>query len=458
MALICSISGVRGTIGGQSDNLSPAEIVKWSSAFGAFVLSRFKHAQVAVGQDGRASGAYIRRLVCATLEAMGIRIRDLALTTTPTLAFYVGRHMQGGIMVSASHNPSDWNALKFFYADGVFFSHTHMEELLSLAQAEQFTYASTEQIGNHTEESSALDEHLDAICALPLVNRRAIQKQEFRLVVDGINSGGAIAVKHLLERLGAEQIDILNADIDKDFTHPPEPLEENLTQISSHIRQKPGSIGVVVDPDVDRLCLICEDGSFFGEEYSLVAVADFVLGHHRGAVVNNVLSSRVLEEVARRHGCRVYSAKVGEINVIAKMKEHAAVIGGEGSGGIIYPALHYSRDALVGIALILSFLAQENVSLTQLRNRYPSSHMVKEKIQLNCPHTEWITRVEQHLRRLHPQAVFTYADGVKLQFADRWLCLRPSNTEPLVRIYAEAPKKEEAQTLVDDVLQIRPDA
>lgn len=463
MALIASISGIRGTIGGApGDNLTPIDVVKFTAAYGTWLKrqspTNSQPLAVAVGRDARISGPMVRDLVAGTLRGVGLNVIDLGLTTTPTVEMAVPwLHAAGGIILTASHNPAQWNALKLLNSAGEFISAADGEAILSIYQNQAFDFVSVEKLGLWREGPDMMNRHFDAIMALPLVDAAAIGKRNFKIVVDAVNSSGGEYVPALLQRLGVTQIVELNCEADGRFAHNPEPLAENLGEIMEYIREHKADIGIVVDPDVDRLALITEQGEMFGEEYTLVAVADYILQHTPGACVSNLSSSRALRDVAARYHQPYTAAAVGEVNVVAEMKRTKAVIGGEGNGGIIYPKLHYGRDALVGIALMLSHIARSGKTLSQLRAGYPPYFMAKHKIELQpALNVDGIlAAVANHYAAQNtPKAVIDKTDGVKIDLPDRWIHLRKSNTEPIIRIYTEAPSPQAADALAEEVKKL----
>lgn len=448
MTLIKSISGIRGTIGGfPGDNLTPPDAVKYAAAYGEWVKQqRNKDVyRIVVGRDARISGEMIQSLVMNTLVAMGITVIDLGLSTTPTVEMAVAmEHADGGIILTASHNPKQWNALKLLNSKGEFLDAKAGQEVLDLAEAGKIQFAEVDKLGEIHINDAYIDLHIDEILDLPLVNPEIIKKKKFRVVVDAVNSTGGIAVPRLLEELGVEPIK-LYCDPTGHFPHNPEPLKEHLGDIMNLVKEKKADFGIVVDPDVDRLAFIDEKGEMFGEEYTLVAIADYVLQHKKGNTVSNMSSSRALRDVTEKHGGTYTASAVGEVNVVQKMKETEAVIGGEGNGGIIYPELHYGRDSLVGIALFLTFLAEEGVSVSELRKRYTSYFMSKQKIELT-PELD-VDSILSVMEKNYETEEINTIDGVKIDFAENWVHLRKSNTEPIIRIYTEAKSQEEADAL-----------
>jgi phosphomannomutase len=452
MTLIASISGIRGTIGGNiSDNLTPIDIVKYTSAFATMLLSSASNKKVVIGRDARVSGFMVNQLVCGTLIGMGIDVVDLGLATTPTVEMaVVDEKALGGIILTASHNPGQWNALKLLNSKGEFISAEDGESMLQLAKSTQYNFALVDKLGSYTQRNDALDKHIEAILALPLVDTQAIANKNFTMAVDAVNSVGGIAVPKLLRALGVNNIIELYCEPNGLFPHNPEPLPENLKAISSKVKESEADLGIVVDPDVDRLCFVCEDGSMFGEEYTLVAVADYVLQNNKGNTVSNLSSTRALRDVTEKVGGKHAGAAVGEVNVVKKMKETSAVIGGEGNGGVIYPDLHYGRDALVGIALFLTHLAKQNVTAKQLRDSYPSYFISKNKIELT-PQTN-VDKVLESVRNKYSSQPVNTEDGVKIEFDNDWVHLRKSNTEPIIRIYAESKSAVDADKLAKRVM------
>lgn len=459
MPLIKSISGVRGTIGGLSgDNLTPFDVLDFVVAFSWQLKNKFpeiKNPSVVLGRDGRKSGPMLHEFVRSSLCLNGINVVDIDLATTPTVEMVViSQRSQGGIILSASHNPRDWNALKLLNEYGEFISVQAGEELLKLIKTPNIRFPEIDDLGVIFEHKTALEEHIEAIMKLQLVDVNAIKKRKFKIVVDAINSAGALAVPQLLKALGVDDVEIINKEINGEFAHNPEPLDINLGEIKKRVKESGADLGIVVDPDVDRLAFIDEKGEMFGEEYTLVAVADYVLRNYCSCFyqkisVSNLSSSRALRDITEQKGGSYYATAVGEVNVVSKMKEVGAVIGGEGNGGIIYPELHYGRDALVGIALFLSFIAQENESLSQIKKRYPQYEMIKDKIQLdkNINLKELLSKVKEH----YQGEQITDIDGIKIDWEDSWLHLRASNTEPIIRIYAEAKTRDKAEEKVKEI-------
>ncbi|BAV05791.1 phosphomannomutase [Filimonas lacunae] len=454
MSLIKSISGIRGTIGGRpGETLSPLDVVKFTAAYGTWLLQQQPdNKKVVIGRDGRISGALIQRLVISTLNALGIDVVDLDLSTTPTVEMAVKfEKAAGGIILTASHNPQDWNALKLLNSEGEFISAADGATLLEIAASDNYTFAPVDKLGSYTVNTTALDKHIEAVINYPLVDVAAIKKGKFKIVVDAINSTGAIAVPALLKALGVKDVVVLNEEINGKFAHNPEPLPQHLTQLCNEVDKQQAHLGIAVDPDVDRLCFVCEDGSLFGEEYTLVAVADYVLQHKKGASVSNMSSTRALQDVAKIHGTEYFPSAVGEVNVVTKMKQVHAVIGGEGNGGIIVPDLHYGRDALIGIALFLTQLAHSKKSVRQLRNSYPDYFMSKNKIELE--NGVDVNNVFTKIQDKYKNNPINKEDGLKIEFDNDWVHLRTSNTEPIIRIYAESSFETTADNIARRLMQ-----
>lgn len=459
MPLIKSISGVRGTIGGlPGDNLTPFDVLDFISAFCLQVKNKFpelKNPSIVLGRDGRKSGALLHEFVRSSLCFNGLNIIDIGLATTPTVEMtVVSQKAQGGIILSASHNPRDWNALKLLNEQGEFINAKEGKELLDLINSAKNPLSKVDNLGQIFNYKTALEEHIAVIEKLKLVDALAIKKRNFKIVVDAINSVGALAVPQLLKALGVENVEIINSEINGEFAHNPEPLDINLGEIKRKVKESGADLAIVVDPDVDRLAFIDEKGEMFSEEYSLVVVADYVLRNYCACFyqkisVSNLSSSRALKDITESKGGSHYFTAVGEVNVVDKMKETKAVIGGEGNGGIIYPELHYGRDALVGIALFLSYIAQENESLSQIKKRYPQYEMIKDKIDLD-PSLDLkiiLEKIKQH----YQGEKISDIDGIKIDWEDSWLHLRASNTEPIIRIYAEAKTKKKAQEKINEI-------
>jgi phosphomannomutase len=455
MTLIKSISGIRGTIGGAVDNgLTPIDAVKFAAAYGTWLQQQYpgQRLKVVIGRDARISGPMIASLVQQTLVGLGIDIIDLGLSTTPTVEIAVPMEAaQGGIILTASHNPKQWNALKLLNAKGEFISGAEGEALMQIAADEAFNFAEVDDLGTITPNDTYLQKHIQAILDLPLVDKAAIAAANFKIVVDAVNSTGGTFVPALLRALGVQEITELYCEPTGHFPHNPEPLPEHLTELSSLVKAKGAHLGITVDPDVDRLALVCEDGSMFGEEYTLVAVADYVLTHTPGPTVSNLSSTRALRDITEARSLRYEAAAVGEVNVVVKMKEIGAVIGGEGNGGIIYPELHYGRDSLVGIALFLSHLAHKDTSMTALRASYPNYVISKNKIDL-APTTNVDDILVQMAKKYAANEVDT-TDGVKIYIEKEWVHLRKSNTEPIIRIYAESASEVKATSLALRIIE-----
>jgi phosphomannomutase len=457
VTLIKSISGIRGTIGGKSgESLTPLDVVKFTAAFAATILSKPEvNKKVIIGRDARPSGKMVSDLVVSTLVGMGLDVLDLGVSTTPTVEMAVPMEAAGGgIILTASHNPIQWNALKLLNEKGEFISGSDGEKLLQIAEKEDFSFAEVKQLGKYTTDDTYLQRHIDAILKLSSVNVEAIKSAGFKVVVDAVNSSGGFAVPMLLKALGVVEIKELNCEPTGIFAHNPEPLPENLREISSEMKKGHYDLGIVVDPDVDRLALICEDGEPFGEEYTLVAVADYILSinkKQKNTTVSNLSSTMALKDVTEKHGGEYFSAAVGEVNVVEKMKETGSIIGGEGNGGIIFPELHYGRDALVGIALFLTHLAKFNKPVGFLRKKYPNYFIAKKKIEL-----EQGTNVDlilEKVQKKYSKYDIDTRDGVKIYFDKEWVHLRKSNTEPIIRIYAESEFETKADNLADKIIQ-----
>lgn len=453
MALIKSISGIRGTIGGKpGETLSPLDTVKFSAAFGSWLLQKTKSRKIIVGRDGRISGEMVQSLVVNTIIALGFDVIDLGWSTTPTVEMAVKHEKAaGGIIITASHNPQEWNALKLLNGEGEFISAEDGKQVLDMAASDNYIFAPVEKLGTVTRDESWMRKHIEAILQYPLVDQPAIKKRKFKIVVDAINSTGASFVPELLKALGVKDVTVLNGEINGKFAHNPEPLPENLVGLSNEVNRQKADLGIAVDPDVDRLCFVCEDGSLFGEEYTLVAVADYVLGKRPGNTVSNMSSTRALKDVTLKHGGEYFPSAVGEVNVVNKMKAVNAVIGGEGNGGIIVPDLHYGRDALIGIALFLSHLAQSGKTIRQLRGSYPDYVMSKNKIELaNGVNVNSIFEKIKQKYKNHP---INTEDGLKIEFENDWVHLRTSNTEPIIRIYSESNFETTARNIAQRLMQ-----
>jgi phosphomannomutase len=452
VTLIKSISGIRGTIGGKpGDSLTPTDIVKFTAAFGTMIRNGSKTCTIVVGRDARLSGDMVNRLVTGTLIGLGIDVIDLGLSTTPTVEIAVKEEQaQGGIILTASHNPKQWNALKLLNKDGEFISDELGKKMLEIASKDEFEFAQVDKLGTLTEKKDYIPKHIEKILAMELVDVKAIKARKFKIVVDAVNSTGGIAVPMLLKALGVETIVELYCTPDGKFPHNPEPLPENLAEISTQVKRNKADLGIVVDPDVDRLALVCEDGSMFGEEYTLVAVADYVLQHTRGNTVSNLSSTRALRDITEKHGGSYSASAVGEVNVVKMMKETNAVIGGEGNGGVIVPELHYGRDALAGIALFLTHLAKFGKICSMLRESYPDYSISKNKIELT-PDIN-IDDLMKKIQEKYKKQPINTVDGVKIEFDKEWVHLRRSNTEPIIRIYAESRSEATANHLAEKII------
>jgi len=455
MALIKSISGIRGTIGGANgENLTPIDVVKFTTAFAELVKQQKKslRATFVVGRDARISGNMVSQIVCGALQSVGCDVVDIGLTTTPTIAMAIPNlHADAGIMITASHNPIQWNALKLMNHEGEFISDVEGKKVLERSE-QQIEYADVLNIGMYSRYNHAIRDHIEAILKLNLVDKQAIESAGFSVAVDAVNSTGGIAVLELLQALGVKTIHPLNCTPDGMFAHNPEPLPENLTEIAALTRKTGADIGFAVDPDVDRLAIIADDGSMFGEEYTLVAVADYILQYRKGNTVSNMSSSRALRDITEKAGGSYFASAVGEVNVVAMMKEHHAVIGGEGNGGVIYPDLHYGRDALVGIALILSYLAKTKQKISQLKKDYPLYFISKNKIELH-PGAD-VDAVLKKMEEKYRHTPHSTVDGLKITFDEdkEWVHLRKSNTEPIIRVYAESADEKRAQALAQKIV------
>lgn len=454
MTLIRSISGIRGTMGGRpGEGLTPMDVVRYTSAFGTYIRQNAtgNRVRIVVGRDARISGPMVAQLVNGTLSGLGIDVIDLGLSTTPTVEVAVVHHKaDGGIVLTASHNPRQWNALKLLNAKGEFISAAAGEQVLRLAETEDFQYVEVSKLGKVTVDEDAIDRHIASILALPTVDVEAIRKRKFHVVTDCVNSTGGISVPKLLRALGVEKITELYSEPTGEFPHNPEPLPEHLSEISTVVAKKDAHLGIVVDPDVDRLALVCETGDMFGEEYTLVAVADHILSHKQGATVSNLSSTRALQDITEKAGCAYHASAVGEVNVVEKMKEVGAVIGGEGNGGIIYPELHHGRDALVGIALFLTHLASKGMPASHLRATYPNYHISKNKVQLT-PETD-VDGVLTSISKKYKDRPMNTIDGVRIEFGKEWVHLRKSNTEPIIRIYSESENSVTAENLAEKIM------
>jgi phosphomannomutase len=453
MALIKSISGIRGTIGGPvSEGLSPLDIVKFTAAYAALIQKQqpADRQTIVVGRDARISGEMVRNLVTGTLLGMGLDVVDIGLATTPTTELAVKMEKAaGGIILTASHNPKQWNALKLLNEKGEFLNEKEGNEILQIAEQETFIFADVEHLGTLSTNTTYTQKHIEHVLALPLVDAKAIRKARFTVAIDAVNSVGGIALPQLLQALGVERLIELNTEPNGIFAHNPEPLPQHLTEIANRMKTEKADAGFVVDPDVDRLAILTENGDMFGEEYTLVAVADYVLSHTPGNTVSNLSSTRALRDITEKYGHTYTASAVGEVNVVEKMKATQAIIGGEGNGGIIYPASHYGRDALVGIALFLTQLAKSGKTVSQLRAQYPTYYMAKQRLDL-APGTDPEALLVK-IKKQYANLPINDADGVKVDFPDRWFHIRKSNTEPIVRIYTEAPTQAEAEALAQTV-------
>ena len=453
MALIKSISGIRGTIGGKpNDNLTPIDIVKFAAAYGGWLIQQSNNNKIVIGRDGRMSGEMVSNLVVHTLIGLGFNVIDLGLSTTPTVEMAVKfEKAAGGIILTASHNPKEWNALKLLNSKGEFISGDEGKLILKSAEKEDFTFAPVDKLGTYTKDESLLKKHIDAVVKHELVDADAIKKKNFKIVIDTINSSGTIALPALLKALGVTEIEIVHGEVTGNFAHNPEPLPEHLTDLSNAVVKHNAHLGIAVDPDVDRLCFVCEDGTMFGEEYTLVAVADYVLSKRKGNTVSNMSSTKALKDVTIKHGGEYFPSMVGEVNVVNKMKEVNAVIGGEGNGGIIVPDLHYGRDALIGIALFLTHLAKSKKTTRQLRNTYPDYFISKNKIELT--NGTDVKLIFEKIKDLYKNQPINAEDGLKIEFDNDWVHLRTSNTEPIIRIYAESNFETTADNIAKRLMQ-----
>lgn len=456
MTLIKSISGIRGTIGGKAgEGLNPLDIVKFTSAYATLIrrTSTVKSNKIVVGRDARISGEMVKNVVCGTLMGMGFDVVNIGLASTPTTELAVTMAGAcGGIILTASHNPKQWNALKLLNERGEFLNAAEGEEVLRIAEAEAFEYADIDHIGSYIEDNTYNEKHIESVLALKLVDVEAIRRANFRVAIDCVNSVGGIILPELLHRLGVQHVEKLYCEPTGNFQHNPEPLEKNLGDIMNLMKGGKADVAFVVDPDVDRLAMICEDGTMYGEEYTLVTVADYVLKHTPGNTVSNLSSTRALRDVTRKYGMQYNAAAVGEVNVVTKMKETNAVIGGEGNGGVIYPESHYGRDALVGIALFLSHLAHEGKKVSELRASYPNYYIAKNRIDLT-PQTD-VDAILAKVKDLYKAEEINDIDGVKIDFPDKWVHLRKSNTEPIIRVYSEAATMEAADELGKQIMDI----
>ena len=454
MTLIKSISGIRGTIGGKAgQSLSPIDIVKYTSSYVAWVKNKQPNAaKIIVGRDARISGAMVRNIVVATIQSLGLDVIDLGLSTTPTVEMAVQfAAADGGIILTASHNPREWNALKLLNHKGEFISAEDGQWILNHAENEHVSFSSIDHLGSLISDNNFIQEHIDAILNHPLVDKEAIEKRNFKIVIDPINSTGATFVPALLHALGVTQIELINETVNGEFAHNPEPLPEHLFELCSTVEKHKADLGIAVDPDVDRLCFVNNDGSLFGEEYTLVAVADYILSHKKGNTVSNLSSTRALRDITEKHGGTYFASAVGEVNVVNKMKAVDAVIGGEGNGGIIVPELHYGRDALIGIVLFLSHLAKFGKSIKELRNKYPNYIISKNKIELSADVN--LKEVLEKIKDKYKNQPVNTEDGVKIEFDKDWVHLRGSNTEPIIRIYAESSSETMAENIAKRIMQ-----
>lgn len=453
MALIKSISGIRGTIGGRTgENLTPLDIVKFTAAFAASLDENPDHKKIVIGRDGRISGNMVSDICANTLMACGFDVIDLGLTTTPTVEIAVkAEGAAGGIILTASHNPAEWNALKLLNNEGEFLNAEAGEKVLSIAANENFNFVSVLKTGTYTTDNSYLQKHIDAVLNYDLVDVEAIKKAKFKIVLDPINSSGAIYIPALLKALGVKEIIVINEEVNGKFEHNPEPLPKNLIGLSNEVVKQNASLGIAVDPDVDRLCFVCEDGSMFGEEYTLVAVADYILSNRKGNTVSNMSSTKSLKEITHKHGGEYFPSPVGEVNVVHKMKEVNAVIGGEGNGGIIVPDFHYGRDALIGIGLFLSHLAHSKKSIKKFRGMFPDYFISKNKITLE--NNVNVKEVFQKIKDKYKNNPINTDDGLKIEFGNDWVHLRTSNTEPILRIYSESNFETTAENIARKIMK-----
>ncbi|SEW22742.1 phosphomannomutase [Chitinophaga sp. YR573] len=453
MALIKSISGIRGTIGGKpGEGLSPLDVVKFTAAYGTWLTQQSDNKKVVIGRDGRISGEMVKQLVVATLTGLGLDVVDLDLSTTPTVEIAVKmENAAGGIILTASHNPKEWNALKLLNSEGEFISGEEGALLLDIAAREDFVFADVSKLGTYRKDDSYLQKHIDLVVNYPLVDVPAIKARNFKVVLDAVNSTGAIFIPALLKALGVEDVTVLFDEVNGKFSHNPEPLPENLTALSNEVNKSNADLGIAVDPDVDRLCFVCEDGSMFGEEYTLVAVADYILKTRKGNTVSNLSSTQALKDITLKNGGEYHPSAVGEVNVVRKMKEVNAVIGGEGNGGIIVPDLHYGRDALIGVGLFLSHLAHSKKNLKALRNSYPDYFISKNKIELDKGVD--VKDIFEKIKGKYKNQPLNIEDGLKIEFEKDWVHLRTSNTEPIIRIYAESQNETTADNIAKRIMQ-----
>ncbi|MBS1588316.1 MAG: phosphoglucosamine mutase [Bacteroidetes bacterium] len=453
MALIKSISGIRGTIGGTPGTaLTPIDLVKFTSAYGAWISKQGNGDKIVVGRDGRISGQMVRDIVVATLQGQGFHVLDLGYSTTPTVEMAVKmENAAGGIILTASHNPKEWNALKLLNKEGEFLSAEDGQWILDFAEKGNIEFADVNKLGTVTTSDAFIQKHIDEILRHPLVDIEAIKAKNFKIVVDAVNSTGAISVPPLLQALGVEQVQVINEEVTGRFAHNPEPLPENLRELCQVVEKQNAHLGIAIDPDVDRLCFVCEDGSLFGEEYTLVAVADYILKHKKGNTVSNLSSTRALRDVTEKHGGTYAPSAVGEVNVVKKMKEMNAVIGGEGNGGIIVPELHYGRDALIGIALFLTHLAKSGKTMKTLRSSYPDYFISKNKIELD--ENVNLTEIFEKIKKKYKKQPINTEDGLKIEFDKDWVHLRSSNTEPIIRIYSESTTETMANNIAKRIME-----
>lgn len=453
MALIKSISGIRGTIGGKpGENLTPLDIVKFTAAYGSWVKEKEVGKKIIIGRDARMSGAMVNNLVSSTLLALGLDVVDIGLSTTPTVEMAVGwEQAAGGIILTASHNPKEWNALKLLNHLGEFISAEDGAYILEKASRDDFSFSPVDKLGVYSTNQSFLQRHIDAVLQYPLVDVAAIRQKNYKVVVDAVNSTGALFIPPLLKALGVEEVIVLHEEVNGKFAHNPEPLPENLVALSSAVQKSKADLGIAVDPDVDRLCFVCEDGSMFGEEYTLVAVADYVLGKKPGSTVSNMSSTKALKEITAKRLGQYFPSAVGEVNVVKKMKEVGAVIGGEGNGGIIVPDFHYGRDALIGIGLFLSALSHHKNGIKSFRAKYPDYFISKNKIELQ--HGAPVHGIFEKIKRKYKNQPMNTEDGLKIEFDNDWVHLRTSNTEPIIRIYAESNFSTTANNIAGRLMQ-----
>lgn len=452
MALIKSISGIRGTIGGvPGKNLTPTDLVKYATAYAAWIAKQGASRKVVIGRDGRISGAMVRDIVVATLQSMGCDVVDLGLSTTPTVEMAVKMEKAaGGIILTASHNPAQWNALKLLNSDGEFLDAIEGQWILDFAEGNEMKYAEVDGLGSVTKDDSYIEQHIATILQHPLVDVEAIKKAGFKVVVDAVNSTGAISVPPLLKALGVNDVITINEEVTGKFAHNPEPLPEHLVGLCDTVKAEKASLGIAIDPDVDRLCFVSEDGSLFGEEYTLVAIADYVLGHKKGNTVSNLSSTRALRDVTEKHGGQYYPSAVGEVNVVRKMKDVNAVIGGEGNGGVIVPELHYGRDALIGIGLFLTHLAKSGKTMKALRDSYPNYFISKNKIELGDDVD--VKGVFSKIKERYAEHPINTEDGLRIDIGNDWVHLRTSNTEPIIRVYSESVSEVAANDVAKRVM------